>query len=178
MSVIFIDVRGSTALAEGISSTIFSKTLNQFYSEVSEILVKTDAFIDKFVGDEVMGVYLPIFAGNDYAAKAIAAATEILRKRESATDGPQIGIGVHTGTAFFGTVAGAGGVFSDFTALGDTVNVAARLVSAAGPGEALISDDTLVAARLDFGQAERRMLALKGKSESIGARVVTTRLSD
>jgi adenylate cyclase len=174
LTIIFVDVRGSTALAESVSSTSFSKTLNQFYSEVSDILVRTDAFIDKFVGDEVMGVYLPIFAGSNHAEKAVTAATEILHRPDSTGDRLTIGVGVHTGAAFFGTVAGAGGIFADFTALGDTVNVAARLVSAAAPGEALISDATLTAAGIDMADAEHRVLELKGKTETIGARVATT----
>ena len=76
------------------------------------------------------------------------------------------------------SVAGAGGIFSDFTALGDTVNVAARLVSAAGPGEGLISDATLSAAGLEMPYAEHRVLELKGKTEPIGTRVVTATLGN
>ena len=160
-------------LAESISPASFSKTLNHFYSEVSGVLVKTDAFIDKFVGHEVMGVYRPIFAGKNYAEKAIRSAEGILAKTHVlADDGVGIGIGVHTGPAFFGTVSGADGAFSDFTALGDTINVAARLVSAAGPGEALISDATLVAAEMDMDHLEHRALDLKGKAEPVGVRVL------
>jgi adenylate cyclase len=83
-----------------------------------------------------------------------------------------IGVGVHTGAAFFGTVTGAEGTFSDFTALGDNVNIAARLASNAGPGEALISDAACAAAGLDLGRLERRQLDLKGKSEPVGVCVM------
>jgi adenylate cyclase len=172
LSVIFVDVRGSTALAEGISSARFSKTLNHFYAVASEVLVKTDAFIDKFVGDEAMGVYLPVFAGKNYAAQATKAAMDILSRPYAVNEEElSIDVGVHTGPAFFGTVMGATGVFSDFTALGDTVNVAARLVSAAAPGEALISDATLAAAGIEASGLEHRQIDLKGKSEPVNVRV-------
>lgn len=73
-----------------------------------------------------------------------------------------IGAGVHTGIAFVGSVGSESHV--DLTALGDTVNVAARLASAAGPGEILVTIDAAAAAELDFGDLERRELTLKGKS--------------
>ena len=79
---------------------------------------------------------------------------------------------MHTGTAFFGTVQGVEDTFSDFTALGDNVNIAARLASAAGHGEALISDAALAAAEVDLGALEHRKLELKGKSEPVGVHVM------
>jgi adenylate cyclase len=166
-------VRGSTALGEGLPPAVYSQILNRFYGDVSEVLMRTDAFIDKFVGDEVMGIFLPIFAGNAYAQQAVRAAEEILAKAYTSQESElSIGVGVHTGSAFFGTVSGAGGVFSDFTALGDTVNVAARLVSAAAPGEALISESTCTAAGLDTSTLEQRVLEVRGRSDPIGVRVL------
>jgi adenylate cyclase len=73
-----------------------------------------------------------------------------------------IGAGVHTGLAFVGSVGSDSHV--DLTALGDTVNVAARLASAAGSGEILVTLDAATAAELDVAGLERRDLALKGKS--------------
>jgi adenylate cyclase len=60
----------------------------------------------------------------------------------------------------------------DFTALGDNVNIAARLASQAGPGEILISETTYAAAGVDFGNLERRQIELKGKSEPTGVRIL------
>src|SRR5215470_2828970 len=83
-----------------------------------------------------------------------------------------VGVGVHTGRAFFGTVSGADGTFSDFTALGDTVNTAARVASAAQAGEALITEAACGVAGLDLGKLEQRSLRLKGKSEPVTVRVM------
>jgi adenylate cyclase len=175
LSLLFVDVRESTTMAEGMSATEFSQLMNRFYRVATDVLIRTDAFIDKLIGDEVMAVYIPILAGSEPALKAVQAAQELLRATGHGDPGGPwlpVGVGVHTGTAFFGTVMGAEGALSDFTALGDTVNTAARIASKAGPGEALISNDAYVAAGLDLGQLEHRQLDLKGKSEPVGVRVV------
>ncbi len=170
ISMLFADVRGSTALAEQMSAADFSRLMNRFYREATNVLIRTDAFIDKLVGDEVMALYFPLFTGQDHAGAAIRAARELLELSES--DGGRglelpIGIGVHTGIAYVGTVSGAEGTVTDITALGDNVNVTARLASKAGPGEALISESAQAAAAVDLGEVETRRLELKGKSEPV-----------
>ena len=173
--MLFVDVRGSTTLAEQMSAAEFSRLMGRFYKAATSVLVKADAFLDKLVGDEVIGLFLPAFAGSEPARQAVEAARELLRVTGHGDEGGAwlpVGVGVHTGVAFFGTVKGVEGTFSDFTALGDNVNVAARLASAAGPGEAMISDAAYAAAKLDLGQLERRQLDLKGKSEPVGVRVL------
>ena len=170
-------MRGSTRLAEGMSSGEFSRMLNRFYGVATKILVRTDAYIDKFIGDEVMAVYVPLFAGHNPAHQAMIAAAGLLQATgHSDADGPWLpaGIGVYTGVAFFGTVQDADGGFSDFTALGDTVNVAARLVGAAQPGEALISQSTCTASGIDVESLEKRDLSVKGKSEPISVCVLNS----
>ncbi len=163
-------------MAENISATEFSALMNRFYGAATDVLIKTDAFIDKLIGDEVMAVYLPMFAGKEPARLAVQAAQELLEV--TGHGDPEgawipIGVGVHTGIAFFGTVAGAEGTVSDFTALGDAVNIGARLASRAGAGEALISDAACAASGVDLGHCEQRQLELKGKSEPVAVRVVT-----
>jgi adenylate cyclase len=84
-------------------------------------------------------------------------------------------VGIHTGTAWVGSIVGASGAAADFTALGDNVNIAARLASQAGQGEVLASEDTFIAAELKTEGLEKRELELKGKSESVRARVLHAR---
>jgi adenylate cyclase len=173
---LFVDVRGSTSLAERMSAAEFGELMNRFYGIATNVLVKTDAFIDKLIGDEVVGIYLPAFAGSQPARLAVEAAQELLHATSHPDRGGAwlpVGVGVHTGTAFFGTVTGGEGTFSDLTALGDNVNVAARLASNAGPGEALISDATCAAADLDVAHLEERRLELKGRSEPVNVRVLS-----
>ena len=160
-----------------MSSGEFSQLMNRFYDVATKVLVRTDAYIDKFVGDEVMAVYVPLFAGHNPAQQAMIAAAGLLQATgHSDADGPwlPVGVGVYTGVAFFGTVPDADGGFSDFTALGDTVNVAARLVGAAQPGEALISKTTCAASGVDVACLEKRDLSVKGKSEPISVCVLNS----
>ncbi len=173
--MLFVDVRGSTNLAERMSATEFSQLMNRFYTVATKALVKTDAFIDKFVGDEVIGLYFPLFTGPNHARAAVQAAEDLLRVTgHGDKKGPwlPIGVGVHTGIAFVGTVKGAEDTVSDITALGDNVNITARLASKAGSGEALLSDTAYTAAGLNLGNLEQRQLELKGKSEPVGVRVL------
>ena len=174
LSFLFIDIRGSTPLAEGMRAGEYARLINRFYEEVTRVLVRTEAFIDKFVGDEVMAVFLPVFCGPNHAGAAVESALELLRAtaRSGSQDALPVGVGVNTGNCYFGTVKGVDGTFTDWTALGDAVNVAARLGAAASAGEALISEATCRFAVLQLEDCESRDLVLKGKSDPVGVRVL------
>ena len=149
--------------------------MNRFYAVTTDVMVKTDAIIDKLVGDEVIGLYLPGWAGSEHAGLAVRAAQGLLRATgHGDPDGPwlPVGVGVHTGIAYVGTVRGTEGTVADFTALGDAVNTTARICSKAGPGEVLISETAYAAAGLNLGDLEQRQLELKGKSEQLNVRVL------
>ena len=174
LSLLFVDVRGSTSLAEHMSATTYSKLLDRFYKAATGVLINTDAFIDKFVGDEVIGLYFPLFTGPNHARAAIRGARELLGATGYGDKGGPwlpIGVGVHTGIAYVGTVSGVEGAVTDVTALGDSVNVTARLASKAGAGEALVSDEACIAAG-EASECEHRELELKGKSGLVGVYVM------
>jgi adenylate cyclase len=180
ISMLFADVRGSTTLAEKLSPTDFSRLINRFYVLVTDILVRTDALVDRLIGDEVVGLYIPGFAGPEHARRAIEAGKNILGATgHRSPNGPwlPVGIGIHTGRAFVGVVGGEEGTPQDFTALGDNVNTAARLASNAEPGEVLISDAAYGAAGLDLGDLEVRHLELRGKEVITGVRVLRVKAS-
>ena len=169
LSLLFADVRGSTSLGETMSPMAYSKLINRFYKTATEVLVQSDALIDKIIGDQVAGMYVPGFAGPAHARRAIQSAQEILRATgHTRPEGPWIplGVGVHTGTAFVGSVGSEQGT-SDITVLGDTANTAARLSSLARQGEILITAATSSAAGISLGDLETRHLELKGKSQSV-----------
>jgi adenylate cyclase len=177
LSMLFADVRGSTGMAERMTPSAFTDLLNRFYAVASRELVARDAVVDKFVGDEVVGLFIPGMAGLDHARVAIDAARALLRETgHGAPGGPWIpvGAGVHTGVAFVGSIGGGGedgaggggeGGVTDFTALGDAVNATARLASLAGPGEILVTDSAADAAGVDPTGLERRHLELRGRAE-------------
>ena len=175
LTMLFADVRGSTALAESMSPSEFGRLINRFYVVASDILVRSDALVDRLIGDEVVGLFVPGFAGPRHPSRAIGAARKLLHATgHAAPGGPwlPVGVGIHTGRAFVGIVGGEGGTPQDFTALGDSVNITARLASSANPGEVLISEAAYTASGLDLGDLEVRQMDLKGKASSTEARVL------
>ncbi len=169
LTLLFADVRGSIELAEGMSPQEYSQLINRFYDQATQIMVQSDALIDKIIGDQVSGMYVPGFVGSNTAARALEAAQQILRATgHGKPEGPWIplGVGVHTGVAFVGSVVSAEGS-SDITVLGDVPNTTARLASSAGIGETLISEDAYRKVGLDLRDLEVRDLALKGKSKPV-----------
>jgi adenylate cyclase len=169
LSLLFADVRGSTALAEQTSAEEFSQLIAKFYGTAANVVDARNGIVDKFVGDQVVALFIPGFAGADHASDAIAAARELLAKTGHGDGIPwiPIGAGVHTGVAYVGTV-GEGDAL-DFTALGDSVNTAARLASSAGTGEVLVSSAAAAASQLETAGLEARTLALRGRTESVEA---------
>jgi adenylate cyclase len=160
-SLLFADVRDSTTLAETMSPDEFRKAMTSFFHVASKVLIDHDAIIDKFVGDEVIGIFVPLLAGERFAERAVVAGRALLK----AMDGTlPVGAGINTGVAYVGTVGD--GELIDLTAMGDAVNVAARLSSAAASGELLVSASTVAAARLSDAGLEHRSLGLKGKTET------------
>lgn len=177
LSLLFADVRGSTTLAEHMSPTEFSSLINRFYNVATRIMINSDGLIDKIIGDQVAAMYTPSFAGTDHVRKALSAAQQLLHDTgHHNPEGPwiPIGVGVHTGIAFVGSVGRESGL-SDITVLGDAPNTAARLSSNARQGEILISEAAYGKIGLDLGQLEKRSLELKGKSQPVTVHVLANK---
>lgn len=175
LTMLFADVRGSTELAAGMDALAFSKLINRLYIVASDVLVKADAMVDRLIGDEVVGLFFPGISGPEHPKRAIQAAQSLLHLTgHHDPKGPWIpvGVGIHTGLAFVGIVGGTEGHPRDFTALGDNVNVTARLASLAGAGEIFISDAAYNSAGLDLGNLDHHQVEIKGKNETIGVRVL------
>ena len=166
ISMLFVDIRGSTGLGERLGPVAFAALLTAFYRLAAEAIVETDGIVDKFVGDEAIGLYVPSYAGQDHARKAIEAGRRLLEvtaRSDASVSGPiPVGGGVHTGIAYVGTL-GSSEEISDFTALGDSVNTTARLASLAGPGELLVSLAAAEHASLDATGLDRRTVEVRGR---------------
>lgn len=167
-AMLFADIRGSTALAQRMSSGEFHALLNRYLSAASGAVFRHDGFVDKFVGDELVALFFPLLTGERFVARAIDAAKDVLAVTgHGEPDGPwvPVGAGVHSGLAWFGVVGE--GSHIEMTAVGDTVNTAARLAAQARAGEVLVSTDAAAEAALDTTGLERRSLDLKGKDHPI-----------
>jgi len=162
VSILFADVRGSTAIAEQMAPAAYSRLLDGFYRHVSQAVIDQGGIIDKYLGDGVMALFIPGFE-SDHAGAAVRAARTMLAQAEL-----PIGIGVHTGQAYVGFMGDTKAVMG-FSALGDAVNAAHRLGELAPAAELLISEAAATAAHLDTTGLERRELSLKGREQGITA---------
>jgi adenylate cyclase len=149
-----------------MSPSEFSELLGRFYQGAARAVDEAKGVVDKFMGDGILALFIPGVGGPDHASQAIQAGTNILRvtgNRPGQEPWLPVGAGLHTGTAFVGSLGSAGTV--DFTAVGDTVNTAARLGSLADAGELLVSTHAARQARVDCTSLEQRHLNLRGRSQ-------------
>ena len=162
-SFLFADVRGSTTIAEGMSPTGFRDLIDRFYRTASSVVFAHDGTVDKFVGDELVAIFFPLLSGERHAAHALETAQALMAATgHGESGGPwlPLGAGVHSGFAWVGAIGD--GTHTELTALGDAVNMAARLASVAQTGEILITASTAKVVGL-AETLERRSLELKGK---------------
>jgi adenylate cyclase len=175
VSLLFTDVRGSTAMGERMRPTEFHAFLDHFYRLASDAILTHDGLVDKIVGDEVIGLFFGGVSGPRHVAAAIAAGVDLAERASRPDASPSgaipAGTAIHTGEAFVGATGPAGAV-DDFTALGDAVNTAARLAAAAAAGEVLISAAAAEAAGTPVDGLERRTLDIRGRTEPIAVIVL------
>ena len=175
VSLLFADIRGSTGIGERLSPTEFRAFLDRFYRLAADAVLASGGIVDKFVGDEVIGLFFGGVSGERHTAAAVEAGQRLLApagRADATPSGPiPVGAAVHTGQAFVGSTA-TDDVVSDFTALGDVVNSTARLVSAAAAGELLVSVEAAAAAGIDGAGLARRTIELRGRSEPIAVFLV------
>jgi adenylate cyclase len=173
LAVLFADVRGSVALSERMAAGEYAALLNRFYTSAARVLIRHDALIDKLIGDEVMALFIPGVCGKDYPRRAVEAAIDLLDAVGWAAGRRpwlNVGVGLHAGVAYAGNVGGDGVV--DFTAVGDTVNTAARLQGVAEPGEIALTEELYTRVAPHFPGLLARDVSLRGKAEPVRIRLI------
>ncbi|MEZ4250704.1 MAG: adenylate/guanylate cyclase domain-containing protein [Polyangiales bacterium] len=174
ITVLFADVVAFTPLTDRLSAEEVVALLNELFTILTEIVFRHGGTIDKFVGDCVMALWGAPIAQEDHAARALAAAEDMMRWLEAGNAGweakygvtIQLAIGVHSGEAVVGNVGSE--TRMEFTAIGDTVNVAARLEAIARPMQVLVTSETRQAAgpeQFDFVDLGER--ALSGRAAEV-----------
>ena len=175
VAVLFVDIRGFTSLSEGLPPDQVVGILNRYLGKVTEAIFRNEGTLDKFIGDAVMAVYNAPVDVEDYAVKAVRTGIDIVREVESLNDdlerdfGRRIacGVGIHWGQAVVGNI---GCDFRmDYTAIGDTVNVAERLESLAESGQILISRQLYEQVKDQYQAEHMGELALKGREDKVSA---------
>jgi adenylate cyclase len=172
MSALFADVRGSTQLAEQLGPTRMREIIDRFYTAGVDVLCHGGAMVDRFMGDQIVGYFVPLYTPA-HPRSAIETGLALLRATGSVAGKDPwipIGVGVHTGKAFVGTVGRASGLV-ELTAIGENINVAAKLASVAGAGEVMCSEAAYAASGITQ-PAEQREVELKGISGRVPVRVL------
>lgn len=178
VAVLFVDIRGFTSMSEGLPPDQVVGILNRYLGKVTEAIFRNEGTLDKFIGDAVMAVYNAPVDVEDYAAKAVLTGIDIIRSVESLNDelggdfGRRIvcGVGVHWGQAVVGNIGCE--YRMDYTAIGDTVNVAERLESLAKPGQVLISAQLYEQVKDRFQADYLGEQELKGRQDKVAVYAV------
>jgi len=180
VAVLFSDIRGFTALSETMTPEEIATLLSEYFTEMVECVFRNNGTLDKFIGDAVMAQWGAPIGEPDDADRAMRAALEMMtaleelnaRWRREGRPQLSIGIGLNFGEAFAGNIGSERRL--EFTVIGDTVNTASRLCSAADGGEILLSEDFRRALREPPPLDERAPIELKGKSQRISLYCVAT----
>ena len=173
IAVLFVDIRGFTPMSEGLSPEEVVEILNEYLSLTTKAIFKNKGTLDKFIGDATMAIFNAPFDLDDYVFRAVMTAMDIakgsdeLEKRLMERFGRSIsfGIGVNCGEAVVGNIGCEHRM--DFTAIGDTVNTAARLESNAARGQILISREVYERVKDRIEAEEIGVIPLKGKSQEV-----------
>ncbi|WII36088.1 CHASE2 domain-containing protein [Paenibacillus thiaminolyticus] len=173
ITVMFIDIRGFTPLSERLAPEETIQVLNQYLHACADVIFRHQGTLDKFIGDGVMAIFGAPYPLERHEEHALQAALSLVRRAEllkqtlGAKDiAVQFGIGIQSGEAVVGNI-GSEALRLDYTAIGDTVNTAARLESQAKPGQVLVGEETVRRLGSRFNMSEVGPLKLKGKAEPV-----------
>lgn len=180
MTILFSDIRGFTTLSETLPPEDVLTFLNEYLSIMVKLVYRHHGIVDKYIGDGMMAIFLPSTVGGSESANAIHSALQMHQSLREACEKcfailPKqhklsIGVGIHRGPAVLGWVGAPD--YRSFTALGDTVNTASRLVSAAEAGQVVCSESAFIHANQPDIPSVRRMIRVKGKRDEIGVRIL------
>jgi len=174
-TIIFVDIRGFTAMAERSDPDAVVELLNSYFTLVTDVIIQYGGYLDKFVGDAVMGVFGALAPDPEHAQAALLAAMEIrrhlpeLNQRLPILGEPiHVGIGINTGEVVAGNIGSSKSM--EYTVIGDNVNVASRLTDLAGPDQVLISEQVFLKVVGDsrFILQSRGALEVKGRKGPVG----------
>ena len=169
-TVFFSDIRGFTSMSESRDPQAIVTMLNEYFELMVEVIFRHEGTLDKFVGDEIMALFGAPVAHDDDAYRAVKVAVEQLdvlskwneQRGRAGQPQVQIGIGINSGELVAGYLGSSRAL--EYTVIGDVVNTASRLCSAARAGEIIISSETYERVQRYFDAEALPPISLKGKS--------------
>jgi len=174
VTILFSDIRGFTDMSEKMNPEDVVSTLNEYFSEMIDIVFKHNGTLDKIIGDELMVVYGAPTSNKDDTLRAVATAME-MQSQINALNAKRIkqrkkpilaGMGINKGIVVSGNIGSRD--MMDYTVIGDTVNLGARLCSAAGPGEILVSSSVWKETQKHYSYKKLEPIKVKGKKNKVG----------
>ena len=173
VTILFTDIRGFTSMSENMEPEQVVMTLNEYFSEMIDIVFEHNGTLDKIIGDELMVVFGAPLAADDDTERALNTAVEMQNKikelndirRQRGEDPVLVGAGINKGFVVSGNIGSRD--MMDYTVIGDTVNLGSRLCSAAGPGEIIVSKEVIKNQEDKFLFKELEPILVKGKKDKI-----------
>jgi adenylate cyclase len=173
LTILFADIRSFSTIAEKLAAEVVVSMLNQFFNIMVDIIFRNNGVLDKFVGDQLMAVFGLVPPTDHHSFDAILAAIAMQTATrewmmERAKEGKatfEVGIGINSGSAIVGNVGSENRM--DYTAIGDSVNTAARLQQIAKGSEIIIGEETYRQTRNHFQVRKKGKLQVKNKSEPV-----------
>jgi adenylate cyclase len=173
VTILFSDVRGFTSMSETMAPQAVVRVLNEYFAEMTPIVFSSGGLLDKYMGDGLMALFGVPYASVDAATSAVGCAIEMQKRMSIVNQGlkgaglPEIaiGIGINSGTATVGYIGSE--ERTDYTAIGDAVNLASRLEKRAEAGQIIISRGTLDAIGDRFPVKPCYEIVVKGKREPV-----------
>ncbi|VVB74073.1 Adenylate and Guanylate cyclase catalytic domain protein [uncultured archaeon] len=172
VTILYTDVRGFTAMSEKLPAEEVVNLLNEHFNVLTSVAFKHKGTVDKFIGDAVMVIFGAPIKQKDHAMRAVEcgiemqkAVAELNRRLEKKGKHIHIGVSINSGEAIIGNIGSD--QFLDYTAIGDTVNTASRMQSAAAAGEVVISPSTLQQVKGGVKVIKKETIRVKGKEKPI-----------
>ena len=178
VTILLTDLRGFTSVSESYPVDVVLDVLNQYLIRMSRIIERHGGTIDKFMGDSIMVLFGAPYSHGDDVKRALACAVEMqidmedINRHHKEIGMPELfmGIGINTGTVMAGTLGSE--VYSEYTVIGDEVNLASRIEAFSLRGQILISENTFERCK-DFVQTdEPNDVYVKGKAQPVSLREV------
>jgi len=173
VTILFADIRSFSIISKNMEAEEVVLMLNEFFSIMTDIVFRNNGVLDKFVGDQIMAVFGLAPSENSGPYDAVKTSIEmqdateelmkVRSKKRKETFG--IGIGINTGNAIVGNVGSENRI--DFTVIGDSVNIAARLEQVAKGGEIIIGEETYHQTQSHFHTQKKKEISVKNMAEPV-----------
>lgn len=176
-TILFADIRGFTAYADEREPEAVVEMLNAYFEIATRAILDYGGYVDKFIGDCVLGVFgVPVYR-QDHVERAVRSALDLMDQlRRSGVRGnsllSSVGIGIHTGPVVSGNIGSQ--VKMEYTVIGDTVNLASRLSGLAAPGEVLVTEGVVDALHTMTDAQPAGIRDIKGKAAPVKTFRVTS----